>query len=75
VSGVLEIEEVPTVQHLRVLRNIEAGRYELAGFAIEENGMRSFFQCVLCGWVDRGKLTDKGRAELAKASAAGQVTS
>lgn len=54
----------PTIQHLRLMRNIEAGRNELTGFTIEQNGLRAFFECVLYGWVDRGQLTTEGRSIL-----------
>jgi hypothetical protein len=38
--------------------------------AMGDDGMRVAFQCLLAGYIDRGELTDKGRAKLAHGSEA-----
>ena len=53
-------EKKPSEAHLKIIRNIAAGRYELAGFIHDENGTRAYFECILRGWVSKGKLTDEG---------------
>lgn len=55
----------PTADHLRALRNAEARRYELDGFTNERDGVRAVFECIMHGWLSRGRLTAEGRAVLA----------
>jgi hypothetical protein len=52
---------IPTEAHLKLLRNLAAGRPELSGFILEEKGLQAFYQCILHGWVDRGQLMEAGR--------------
>ena len=54
----------PTEGQLKVLRNIQAGQYELEGFIIEQAGAKAYFECIINGWVSRGKLTDAGHEVL-----------
>lgn len=60
-----EKPQKPSEAHLRLLRNLSAGKNELDGFLIQENGVRAFFECILYGWVSQGQLTDEGRLLIA----------
>ena len=56
----------PDEAELRVLRNLARGASFEDGFVVEENAMRAMWQCLLAGWVDRGRLTLEGRFALAR---------
>lgn len=52
----------PNEMHLRVLRNIAAGRPEMTGFVDQHAGVQALFECVLNGWFSGGRITPAGAA-------------
>jgi hypothetical protein len=56
----------PREEHLKILRNCANGRPFEEGFILQESAVRSMFQCLCEGWVERSQITDKGRQVLAQ---------
>jgi hypothetical protein len=52
-----------------LLMALEAGYdFERVVGAMGDRGVAISFQCIVNGWIDRGQVTDAGRAHLAKGS-------
>lgn len=58
----------PDEAELKVLRNLARGAPFEEGFVVEQNALRAAWQCLLAGWMDRGRLTPAGRAVLVEAA-------
>lgn len=59
----------PNAGHLEFLHYLAHLPYETAIRSLKsdpDNALRTAFQCTLNGWVDRGRLTEEGRALIAK---------
>lgn len=50
-----------------LLLALDAGfSFNVAVGAMGDQGIRAAFRCIVNGWIERGELTDQGRAQLAK---------
>ena len=57
---------LPEPRHVEFLRHLAHMPYVQAVLAMRDSrtALATAFQCTLQGWVERGKLTEKGRALL-----------
>src|SRR5262249_50038640 len=59
--------ERPTELQVAILKNLARGRSFEAGLgALINDALPAMMQCVLAGWVDTGRITEEGRAVLAR---------